>query len=240
MPSWPSRFVPGPSNSNNLSPTSAASRHDEVPPRGQFLAAAAREDSSSNAASRRQRTFSGGSASSASPVQRPSGHGRSISHPFPSLFGNGKKAERKPAMVVEGSSGVIGIDLNSSDEEAPGITDGPGKNNIRTPGQRRAAQLSDTDLVTGRCATCDSMVRWPCHLDVYRCSTCLMINDLKLPAVVSGRVQAETPSCKTDSLSSVKIGTWFVEACHCDGAHDRAFSSSIVTGSDQRPHRPMH
>ena len=31
----------------------------------------------------------------------------------------------------------------------------------------------------GKCATCDSSVRWPQHLEVYRCTVCLMINDLK-------------------------------------------------------------
>jgi E3 ubiquitin-protein ligase HECTD2 len=37
----------------------------------------------------------------------------------------------------------------------------------------------DEDLIVGNCATCDSTLRWPRHLDVYRCTVCLMINDLK-------------------------------------------------------------
>ena len=208
MPSWPSRFLSGPSNSNNLSPTSAAARQDETPPHGQLLETAPWGVNSCNVISRRQRTFSGASSSSTSPVQRPSGHGRSTSHPFPSLFGSGKKAERKAAVMAGGGGGnAIGIDLDTSDEEASQPAHGPGRNIPRTPSQRRIAQRSDTDLVTGRCATCDSMVRWPRHLDVYRCSTCLMINDLKLAGMASGSVQTETSSCSIGSPSTVRTGT---------------------------------
>ena len=37
----------------------------------------------------------------------------------------------------------------------------------------------DKDLVTGRCATCDSLVRWPRRLSTFRCTVCLMVNDLE-------------------------------------------------------------
>lgn len=207
MPSWPSRFLPGPSNSNNLSPASAATHCDETPPPRQVLDAAAGGDSFCIATSRRQRTFSGASSSSISPVQRPSRHGRSLSHPFPSVFGSWKKAERKAAVMAEGGSNAIGIDLDSSDEEVSKTTHGPGTNILRTPSRRRTAQRSDTDLATGRCATCDSMVRWPRHLDVYRCSTCLMINDLKFATIASGSVQTGTSSFSIGSLSTVRTGT---------------------------------
>lgn len=35
-------------------------------------------------------------------------------------------------------------------------------------------------LMTGKCATCGSLVRWPRHLHVFRCTACLMVNNLKL------------------------------------------------------------
>jgi hypothetical protein len=34
------------------------------------------------------------------------------------------------------------------------------------------------NLLTGRCMTCASMVRWPKDLSVFRCTVCLTINDL--------------------------------------------------------------
>lgn len=207
MPSWPSRFLSGTSNSNNRSPASAATRCDDTPPHRQFLEAAVEGDSFGFAPSRRQRTFSGASSSSTSPVQRPSGHGRSISHPFPSLFGGGKKAEMKAVVMAEGGRNATGIDLDPSDKEVSKTVHGPGRSILGTPSKRRIAQQSDTDLVTGRCATCDSMVRWPGHLDVYRCSTCLMINDLKFAVTTSGSIQTETPPFGMGTPFTDRTGT---------------------------------
>lgn len=59
-------------------------------------------------------------------------------------------------------------------------------------GQREQSPLSfawaghgeDKDLIAGRCATCDSHMKWPRQLSTFRCSVCLMINDLK-PVVES-------------------------------------------------------
>lgn len=49
---------------------------------------------------------------------------------------------------------------------------------------KKYSQPTDTDLTTGHCMTCDSMVRWPKDLKAFRCTICLMINDLK-PVVTS-------------------------------------------------------
>lgn len=59
-------------------------------------------------------------------------------------------------------------------------------------------QNGEKDLVTGKCITCNSLVRWPRHLDVFRCTVCLMVNDLKPGAGLSmeGR-EAEGPSAIT-------------------------------------------
>ena len=40
-------------------------------------------------------------------------------------------------------------------------------------------QKGEKHFVTGKCSTCDSRVRWPRHLDMFRCTVCLMVNDLK-------------------------------------------------------------
>lgn len=85
------------------------------------------------------------------------GHGRSMSHPFPSLF-SGKKRRESAA------------GLESTDEEPSS----PQKVN-----SGKGARVHDADLVTGKCMTCDSTVRWPKELSVFRCVVCLTINDLK-------------------------------------------------------------
>ncbi|MCJ1418969.1 putative E3 ubiquitin-protein ligase [Xylographa parallela] len=98
-------------------------------------------------------------------------HGRSISHPFPTLFGGGKRKNSKADIHTNGE------DIDTGDDDVDhGMPLPP------TPSQTAAAQDMDQLLVTGRCATCDALVRWPRHLEVYRCTVCLMINDLK-PAV---------------------------------------------------------
>lgn len=42
------------------------------------------------------------------------------------------------------------------------------------------SQQGNNGLMTGKCATCGSLVRWPRHLHVFRCTVCLMVNHLKL------------------------------------------------------------
>lgn len=50
----------------------------------------------------------------------------------------------------------------------------------------KPAKVPDKDLMTGKCMTCDSMVRWPKELKVFRCTVCLTINDLQ-PVVLEAR-----------------------------------------------------
>lgn len=106
----------------------------------------------------------------ASSPSRPN-HGRSHSHPFPSIFGTGKKAEK-----------ISEIDCNDDALEAltesPSVSTGfASKDHMAA--DRTALQNGEKELVTGKCITCDSLVRWPRHLDVFRCTVCLMVNDLK-------------------------------------------------------------
>jgi E3 ubiquitin-protein ligase HECTD2 len=90
----------------------------------------------------------------------PSRHGRSMSHPFPTLFQSKKKRN--------GDKATVGVD--STDEDQPSGKPSPASKTTR---------VSDLDLMTGRCMTCDSMVRWPKGLVVFRCTVCMTINDLK-------------------------------------------------------------
>lgn len=104
-------------------------------------------------------------------------HGRSISHPFPStLSGNGMKRSTgnneeeivRPTGWSRAESGKITKQRGTD----TGILN-------KTPIKNGNEVMKDEDLRTGNCLTCDAMVRWPKKLDVYRCTNCLMINDLK-------------------------------------------------------------
>lgn len=67
-------------------------------------------------------------------------------------------------------------------------TDDDGTSPRRNAPQYAAAKqkVPDKDLMTGKCMTCDSMVRWPKELKVFRCTVCLTINDLK-PVLLEAR-----------------------------------------------------
>ena len=91
------------------------------------------------------------------------GHGRSMSHPFPSLFSGKKK--RSEETTGTAAAAVGGGAFDSTDDESSS-----------SPLKQKVA---DKDLKTGKCMTCDSMVRWPKELKVFRCTVCLTINDLK-------------------------------------------------------------
>lgn len=92
------------------------------------------------------------------PPRRPGSHSRSRSHPFPLLF----TGRRKPPAAGE-----------STDDDAS-LRQSHGKE-------------PEKDLVAGKCMTCDSMVRWPRELAVFRCTVCLMINDLRLVVLEAGK-----------------------------------------------------
>lgn len=114
-----------------------------------------------------------GSSATTRTSRAPSSHGRSMSHPFPSLF-HGKKQSSKRHDGGEGTGvgGAAGFDSTTDDDlQSPvkGGNMGAGKSKEQVP---------DKDLRTGNCMTCDSMVRWPKELKVFRCSVCLTINDL--------------------------------------------------------------
>ena len=113
------------------------------------------------------------SSSTMSPAPRPTQHGRLISHPFPSLL-NGRETLGRtfecstPELDMDAS-----IDSNLRSSHRPINSIPPAF------GHRGGAQPIEQESIVGRCATCNSSVRWPKNLDVYRCSICLMINDLE-------------------------------------------------------------
>lgn len=99
-------------------------------------------------------------------------HTRSSSHPFPSLFGS-RRLDKKQLLKAETNVLDSTDDDNSINEEA-GQT-----NSIAGGPSRQLPQKTNKEPVTGKCMTCDSTVRWPQGLKVYRCTICLTINDLE-------------------------------------------------------------
>ena len=98
-------------------------------------------------------------------LHHPSRHGRSMSHPFPSIFYSRKKRD--------GSSTAMAADSLRSE----GLPCAPSKSPTKAI-PNKPVKAVDRDLMTGKCMTCDSTVRWPKDLKVFRCTVCLTINDL--------------------------------------------------------------
>lgn len=90
-----------------------------------------------------------------------------MSHPFPSLFGKRDKDGKKK----QNAGG-----FESTDDES--IPSSLAHHTAHNP-TAKPAKVPDSDLKIGPCMTCDSTVRWPKDLNVFRCTVCLTINDLK-------------------------------------------------------------
>ena len=94
-------------------------------------------------------------------------HGRSLSHPFPSLFG--KQSDKKGTPRTKNK-------VDSSDDD---LSDAKEVSQDRLAPIRSHSTPTHTESMTGKCMTCGSTVRWPRDLVVFRCTTCLTINDLE-------------------------------------------------------------
>ncbi|KAJ5363921.1 uncharacterized protein N7496_009634 [Penicillium cataractarum] len=89
------------------------------------------------------------------------GHHRSISHPFP-FPGLGKRRDKTKANMWES---------DSDSDEVTFPTDTVNKS------PRKDSKVGG-DLAETKCQTCNSTVRWPRDLKMFRCSACLMVTDL--------------------------------------------------------------
>ncbi len=169
MPSWPSRLLHGPPpTSNHLTPPIFSNRERSF------------HNDSQRDVQRQINPNPDGSVSvsvSPSPGSNPVRHGRSIS--TPSLSGLAINGER------DGTGEEI---IRRADASLPGSLSPALQSDVQTTSAYKApTPHRDTDLVAGKCATCDSLVRWPRHLNVFRCSVCLMVNDLKPNTVESSK-----------------------------------------------------
>jgi E3 ubiquitin-protein ligase HECTD2 len=93
-------------------------------------------------------------------------HCRSMSHPFPSLFVSKKNKQQQQHLQPT-------LD-DSADDDYPG----PGQASVRSSMAMKPPR-GPADFANGNCMTCGGRVRWPKELSVFRCTTCLTINDLK-------------------------------------------------------------
>lgn len=92
-------------------------------------------------------------------------HGRSQSHLFSLTFGASRHMDDKSITIANQDSTTYAAQLVTKCLKMSPSDD--------------PSQTSLKDCMTGRCGTCNSLVRWPRHLDFFRCSVCLMINDIK-------------------------------------------------------------
>lgn len=101
---------------------------------------------------------------STSPYRR--GHSRSISLTSPF---SGKKQK----------GGALDI-WDSDDSDDDDFTPLESTSTSPRKGLQTPRGLIGDDLATGKCATCNATVRWPRNMNSYRCTECLMVNDLEI------------------------------------------------------------
>ena len=197
MPSWPTRLFLGSSNANN------PAFNQPQPSNNNSLQTNRQRGATQPATPLRSPPLRATIDSQISPVhRRASQHGRSISHPFPSIFGSGKK--KLPREEDEDNV----IDAKTLSTGSPGSY----INDYAAMGRLSGGNIDDNDLISGRCATCDSQIRWPKNLDTFRCTVCLMVNDLKL--------HAPKPSSEDASVDEVYRKHGFIQAQGSRGTSD--------------------
>ncbi|KAK4987755.1 putative E3 ubiquitin-protein ligase [Elasticomyces elasticus] len=175
MPSWPPRLL-----SSNSASSSSNTPHSSSPPslphRGKSLPIPTAE--AGGATDRPTPSSLHSQPTAPSPPRQLSSkgqqhiHARSVSHPFPALFGRKKSTSQLNSTTIDANAPV--------DEELVPVLGGPGD---PTPtrvisGKRKALDAKDDDSESAKCMCCDSKVRFPRGLKVFRCTSCLTVNDL--------------------------------------------------------------
>ncbi|KAI9367350.1 hypothetical protein BJX61DRAFT_312753 [Aspergillus egyptiacus] len=104
-----------------------------------------------------------------SPPSSHRGHTRSVSQPFASPSTRTGRRRNK--------SISLDADLDSDDDDDDDIY----VPNVLSTSPRKGVPRPPPkdDLTTGKCAVCNSTVRWPRNLKVFRCTECLTVNDLE-------------------------------------------------------------
>ncbi|KAI1159546.1 hypothetical protein F5B18DRAFT_636595 [Nemania serpens] len=127
-------------------------------------------------------------------------HARSMSHPFPSLFSK----KKKNAAAAAPASNELGYDDDLDDHDHGtkiySSSSQAANTNRAAPGPAESA--------TGHCMTCAGHVRWPKDLQVFRCTKCLTINDLRpfTPAPRSTIRPVPRPDSRVQSAGTPPLG----------------------------------
>ena len=104
-------------------------------------------------------------------------HTRSRSHPFPSLFGTGRK--RGESLSSKARDTQVFIDEDEDDDDYAPQLDGSSSPERRKVMPMDPRRMEERDIETEHCMTCDSKVKRPKGLKTFRCAICLTVNDLE-------------------------------------------------------------
>ena len=143
-------------------------------------------------------------------AQRPS-YERSCSNPLTSIFNGGRRYADNIDEMPGNHSSTVPVNLLSTVSAQPAFT-----NSMVT--KKGILQAGEKEMITGKCATCDSLVRWPRCLDVFRCTVCLMVNDLKPSPAQTGAIHTSNialGSTTPTRASPSRKGTLYQLASPC-------------------------
>jgi E3 ubiquitin-protein ligase HECTD2 len=156
-------------------------------------------------------------------------------HPLSALFSRRKRRSRPG----RGSGAVDDSDSDSYAYKGPSAMARPPP--LRTESQsRRARRQPSPSSRSGRCMTCGTLVQWPEQALVFKCSTCLGINDIRplreqalrgLGKPASPGIGSQHPEHATENASSA-AGTYN----HTPGVHALAPDWTALTPSISLQH----
>lgn len=184
MPSWSTRLNLGSPASNHVESSMLISDQEGLIRRGQHQDIRREEESFLN-------TDSPG-LSKSSISARPFYHGRSLSQPFTYSQVGGEIGEKSKKSNIKG-------DIETRNDHSSGIAPGILVTDLTLSGQKGSPYYNDSDFIKGRCATCSSLVRWPRLSDCFRCTVCLMVNDLKPPFAEQRKIHGSSTDDSTHS-----------------------------------------
>lgn len=194
MPSWPTRLHLGSTASNNVEPPTLLSRQERPIRRGHHHGIPREEEGSYEVPAPNPSSLPANLS-----LARPFQHGRSISQPFPryGLVSDDVREKRARSRTRSNIKGDTEVRDGYPCDIAPGIL----TTDLMASTHKGSPHYGDIDLTKGKCATCDSLLRWPRQSDVFRCTVCLMVNDLK-PLPTGQQRYHHGP---TDSLNNAEL-----------------------------------
>lgn len=151
----------------------------------------------------------------------PSGsHTRSLSQTLPAIFRGNRKV--------------------AANESAKSSPQDPYASDPLSPKKKSSTKKQDdANNSTGRCATCGSKVSYPKGVLEFRCTVCLMVNDLKIrpPRHVRRGEGAKGESLRDDSTSTGWSARRYTQRCINTDNDSRYYS---YLGGNEETHQQMH